>query len=194
MNTFSTNSLKILDKSLEDFERKYIFKLDFFGTKNEAAKRGEALHSIIFYYLSGFDTKKIETALLNEEKELFEKFKKHFEAKKEILKLEETFLTKENYNGLTFYLTGRFDAVFKENDEIVIYDWKSKNVPKNAKDDLQTVVYLMCAKEIFNSENVSICYFALENEEKLKIKYDPKADYLRVIGEIVQKLPKKYLK
>ena len=46
MNTFSANSLKVLDENVENFINRYILQLDFLN-KNESAKRGERLHAMI---------------------------------------------------------------------------------------------------------------------------------------------------
>ena len=70
MDTFSVNSLKILEKSLEEFENKYIFHLDFIN-KNEAAQKGERLHALISYYIKGFEIEKMVNSLEDDEKKLF---------------------------------------------------------------------------------------------------------------------------
>lgn len=188
-DTFSANSLKILDKSVEEFEKKYIHKLDFFSQKSKEAKIGEKIHALICQYLLGFDVKKLINCLNKNEKELFLKFSDIFFTNENFIKIEENFLVKEKYLDKVFYLSGRFDAIAKENDEIIIYDWKMKNIPKNPENDLQTIVYLNCGAKIFNTQKISLCYFSLENQEKCKINYDPSKNYIEVIGKIIKKLP-----
>lgn len=194
MNTFSVNSLKLLDKSLEEFEKKYIHHLDFF-TKNESAKQGEKLHGLIYYYLCNFDTKKIEASLLPEEKILFEEIKQLdiFKYKNNFIKKEENFLIKVKKEHTIFYLAGRFDAVYRENENYIIYDWKLKNIPKDPKNDLQSIVYLYCASKIFNTQNISMCYFSLKTKENAVIKFEDENNYVNKIYSIIKKLPKKYL-
>ena len=72
MNTFSVNSLKLLDKSTEEFINKYILHLDFISY-NQNAKSGERLHAMISYYLKGFDITKLANSLNKDEKEILEK-------------------------------------------------------------------------------------------------------------------------
>ena len=50
-DTFSANSLKILDKSTEDFRLKYIENL-YFTPDNKKAKTGQNLHNFLCFYLN----------------------------------------------------------------------------------------------------------------------------------------------
>ena len=46
IDTFSSNSLKILEKSVEEFEKKYIHNLSLFK-KDDRAILGQKFHSLI---------------------------------------------------------------------------------------------------------------------------------------------------
>lgn len=194
MNTFSVNSLKLLDKSTEEFINKYILHLDFLSS-NQSAKRGERLHGLISYYLKGFDIEKIKSSLVQDEKELLEKTLclDIFKQKEKFIKSEESFLIKCKNANTIFYLTGRFDAIFQDNDKYIIYDWKSKNIPQNPQDDLQSVVYLYCASKIFNTKNVTIRYISLESQGMTQAEFKDENLYLERIIGIIEKMPKKYL-
>lgn len=194
MNTFSVNSLKLLDKSTEEFINKYILHLDFISY-NQNAKSGERLHAMISYYLKGFDITKLANSLNKDEKEILEKSLSLdiFKEKEKFIKSEETFLIKCCKDDLIFYLSGRFDAIFKDGEKFIIYDWKSKNIPQNPKDDLQSIVYLYCASKIFNTKNIAIKYISLETQQIAEIDFIDEKAYLDKIFNIIEKLPKKYL-
>lgn len=194
MNTFSVNSLKLLDKSTEEFINKYILHLDFLSY-NQNAKSGERLHAMISYYLKGFDITKLANSLNKDEKEILEKSLSLdiFKEKEKFIKSEESFLVKYCKNDLIFYLSGRFDAIFKDEEKYTIYDWKLKNIPQNPKDDLQSIVYLYCASKIFNTKNIAIKYISLETQQIAEIDFIDEKAYLDKIFNIIEKLPKKYL-
>ena len=194
MNTFSVNSLKLLDKNIEDFINKYILHLEFLSS-NQSSKRGERLHAMISYYLKNFDITKILNSLNQDEKEILEKTLTLdiFKEKEKFIKSEETFLIKCCKDDLIFYLSGRFDAIFKDGEKFIIYDWKSKNIPQNPQDDLQSIVYLYCASKIFNTKNIAIKYISLENQQITQTNFEDENTYLERIFNIVKKLPKKYL-
>ena len=172
MNTFSVNSLKLLDKSTEEFINKYILHLDFISY-NQNAKSGERLHAMISYYLKGFDITKLANSLNKDEKEILEKSLSLdiFKEKEKFIKSEESFLIKCCKDDLIFYLSGRFDAIFKDEEKYTIYDWKLKNIPQNPKDDLQSIVYLYCASKIFNTKNIAIKYISLETQQIAEIDF-----------------------
>ncbi len=194
MNTFSVNSLKLLDKSTEEFINKYILHLDFLSY-NQNAKSGERLHAMISYYLKGFDITKLANSLNKDEKEILEKSLSLdiFKEKEKFIKSEESFLIKCCKDDLIFYLSGRFDAIFKDEEKYTIYDWKLKNIPQNPKDDLQSIVYLYCASKIFNTKNIAIKYISLETQQIAEIDFIDEKAYLDKIFNIIEKLPKKYL-
>ena len=194
MNTFSVNSLKLLDNNIEDFINKYILHLEFLSS-NQSSKRGERLHAMISYYLKNFDITKILNSLNQDEKEILEKTLTLdiFKEKEKFIKSEETFLIKCCKDDLIFYLSGRFDAIFKDGEKFIIYDWKSKNIPQNPRDDLQSIVYLYCASKIFNTKNIAIKYISLENQQITQTNFEDENAYLERIFNIVKKLPKKYL-
>ena len=183
MNTFSANSLKVLDENVENFINRYILQLDFLN-KNESAKRGERLHAMISYYIKGFEITKIKNNMPKIEQELLEKVLRDeiFKNKEKFIKSEENFLVKCTHKGYNFYLTGRFDAIFQDKDNYIIYDC-----------DLQSIVYLYCGSKIFKTQNISICYYSLEKTEFLTVNFSKENNYFESITKVIDKLPKKYL-
>ena len=120
IDTFSANSLKVLDRSFEELKNKYIYNL-FLNKKDERAVLGQKFHNLICAYLKGFDVSKIILELDENEIEIWQKLKITLEEKKEyFIKTEYSFLIKEELRDNFYYLTGRFDAIYKENDEYII--------------------------------------------------------------------------
>ena len=80
IDTFSANSLKILDKSADEFRLRYIENL-YFTPDNKKAKTGQNLHNFLCFYLKNFDTSKIEGSFGENDKSFIEKIKDFDEIK-----------------------------------------------------------------------------------------------------------------
>lgn len=188
IDTFSANSLKLLEKDKQEFINKYIYKLSLFK-KDERVNLGQIFHALICMYLKGFDVSKMVQGLSYDKKEIWSGVENMlFKIKNNFIELEYPFLIKNKLKDRFYYLTGRFDAIYKENDSYVIWDWKTLNVPKNPKDDLQSVVYLYCLSEILKSENIRMRYYSLEKAEFVDIFFEDKNLYKEKIDNIVAKI------
>lgn len=189
IDTFSSNSLKILEKNIVEFQNKYIFGLSLYK-KDKRTALGQKFHSLIYYYIKGFDIKKLLLDLEDSELEFWKKLEKKLEAiKNDFIKTEYSFLIKDILNNKPYYLTGRFDAIYKKNDEIIIYDWKTLNIPYDASYNLQTTVYLYCANKIFKSENIKIRYLSIEKLFEKDVVYENTKLYKNKIENIIKRLP-----
>lgn len=189
INTFSANSLKLLEKNYTEFQDKYIYNLSIYK-KDSRATLGQKFHSLICFYIKGFDIKKLLLDLDKIELSYWKKLEEILAPKKKnFIKTEYSFLTKNEFMGKPYYLTGRFDAIYKENDEITIYDWKTLNLPKNASSDLQTIVYLYCASIIFNTDKVKMRYLSIEKLDYIDITLGDIQGYKNRIEKIIKKLP-----
>lgn len=205
MDTFSANSLKILDKDPEMFRLKYAEGL-FLNPDNSNAKAGQNLHSFLCFYLKGFDMGKIEASFSKKDREFLDKIKE-FDAVKTLKDakhkdIEQPFLIKcDNFKTASavqnkpetlreFYLTGRFDAVLRLGDRVEIYDWKMVNIPKSPETDIQTIVYLYAASKLYRdcaAESISLTYVSLSKNENATVCFDSKFDYFAKISSIVEK-------
>lgn len=211
MDTYSANSLKLLDKDPVAFRLKYKDGL-FLNPDNSSTKVGQNLHSFLCFYLKGFDMGKIEASFSKKDREFLENIKE-FDAVKTLKNasngpagecgkyIEQPFLIKcTKEDSKEFYLTGRFDATLccnncTDNDiagntkfsQVEIYDWKMVNLPKNPEDDIQTIVYLYAASKMYKTQDVSVTYISLSKNENKTIFFDPNFDYLTKISNIVQK-------
>ncbi len=190
IDTFSANSLKILDKSLKEFEDKYIYNLNLFK-KDEKALLGQKFHNLICYYLKGFEVEKLMLDLNDNEQKIFKNIKDMLQKRKkegEFVLLEYSFNLKEELNKKAYYLTGRFDAVFKQKENYIIYDWKTLNIPKDAHNDLQTSVYLYALSKIFKTKNITMRYVSLTDLKYEDIPFKDEKYYKNLIDKIVLKI------
>jgi len=180
VDTYNTHSLKLLEENPQEFKKKYIDKTAFIHSAPEA-EEGKKFHALISYYFKGFDISKFENVLDETEKAIWEKLKTSDMLKKNYVAVEHSFLIKEK----SFFLNGRFDAVYKENDSYTVVDWKMKTLPKDPEEDLQSVVYLYCAGKIFDTENISMLYFSLTTHERAFVKLSSPEKYLERIEKII---------
>ncbi len=185
IDVFSKNSLEVLEKSVEDFKNRFELGL-YFLNKTDEAKTGSALHRLIFYYLKGFDIKKIEQALGAREKQIWENLKGSGILSNNFVMFEKTFLTKCEFEGQNFFLTGRLDAVYEKNGHYTIMDWKLKNLPKNPESDLQSVIYLYCASKLLNTENLNMQYCTLEGLKTVAVPFLGDETYKNRIFKIIE--------
>ena len=190
INTFSANSLNVLDKSCEEFNKKYVLGLDFLE-KNAEAELGNKFHALICYLLKNQNYEIFEYALSSDEISIWEKIKNSeiisFAKNSDEKYVEQPFYIKENLNKKVFYLTGRFDAVVKNGGKYTILDWKTKNLPKNPEYDLQTIVYFEAAKKLFKTENIEMVYYSLIDKKEAKIFYSDNSERIKnIISKIIQ--------
>lgn len=187
IDTFSANSLKVLDRSLKEFIKNNVNGLNFYK-KETRAILGDKYHSLICSYLKGYDIKKMLSCLETSEFDAFNKFLKTIEDKKDnFIEKEYSFLIKENLQNIPYYLIGRFDAIYKDDEGYIIYDWKTLNLPKDAQDDLQTVTYMYALSKIFNSEKIKMRYVSIEGAKYKDVQFKDNKTYKKRIDDIVSK-------
>lgn len=188
IDTFSAHSLKILDKSVEEFKDKFIHSLSLFK-KDPRAILGQKFHALICYFINNFDVEKLAQDLNEEEQIIWQNLQNILKDKKEnFIHTEYPFLIKDELKGWNYYLTGRYDAIYKENNQYIIYDWKTLNLPKNPQDDLQSIVYLYCASKIFKTENIKMRYLSIEKLDFIDINFESTQKYKNRIDSIILKL------
>jgi len=183
LDTFSANSLKVLDKNLDDFINKYIYHLAIYK-KDERAILGSKYHALMCQYLRNYDISKMKKELKNPI--VFDKFLKTIN-KNNFIKTEYSFLVKDELNNKPYYLTGRYDAIYKENKNYIIYDWKTLNIPNNAQDDLQTIVYLYTASKVFKTNLIKMRYVSIEKGIFQDIDFTKEEIYKKRIDKIIEK-------
>lgn len=166
--SFSPNMLKTYEKCPRKFYFRYIKNLSM-PVNDEIFELGKNIHALASYYLRKENISKMEQALNDRERALWEYLKglEYFSF--------ETVATEYNLSvkiGDYFY-GGRLDALVKENDKYYILDYKTGSAPKNAKYDYQTMIYLLSVRAFFNTEKVCFVYLDLKNKEEVKIELTP---------------------
>ena len=188
IDTFSAHSLKILDKNVDEFKDKFIHNLSLFK-KDPRAILGQKFHALICYYINNFDISHVIEDLNENERYIWKNLENILKDKKNnFIHTEFPFLIKDELQGWNYYLTGRYDAIYKENNQYIIYDWKTLNLPKNPQDDLQSVVYLYCASKIFKTENIKMRYLSIEKLDFVDIIFESTQKYKNRIDSIILKL------
>ena len=188
IDTFSAHSLKILDKSVEEFKNKFIYNLSIFK-KDSRATLGQKFHTLICYFINDFDVSRVVEELDSQEQIIWKNLENILKDKKEnFIHTEYPFLIKNELNSKNYYLTGRYDAIYKENDQYIIYDWKTLNLPQTPQDDLQSIVYLYCASKIFNTEKIKMRYLSIEKLNFVDVEFETCEKYKNRIDSIILKL------
>lgn len=189
-NTFSANMLKTFEECPQKYIFQYIENIQI-PQSTKTANRGKNIHALINYYFNGFNTNKIIESLDSEEKNLWKNFLKLNIKKEDIYKSEYTFNIKIYESN---WLTGRIDAIVKEKEKYIIYDWKTGTIPKTPRTDLQTCIYLLSLykilknkKLISNIEDLSFIYTNLNTNESTEIRLSSKEykDLENLISSII---------
>ena len=178
LDTFSVNTLKKIEENpnFKTVDLSFILK-------TPETTLGQELHKLIYYHIKGFDIKKIENNLDENKKAVWTNLKNSKLLDKNFIYVEEGFLIKfDNY-----FLDGRFDAIYKENEEYTIVDWKTKNLPKNPDSDIQTLVYLYCASKLLKTKKIKMKYVTLESLNTAEITFKDEKSYEKRILEIIEK-------
>ena len=189
IDTFSANSLKVLDKSFEEFKNRYIYNLSIYK-KDERTLLGQKFHGLICFYIRGFDVSRLLLDLSSNELVFWQKLEKKLKLiRANFLKTEYSFLIKDELNNVPFYLTGRFDGIYKDENGYIIYDWKTLNLPKNPAYDLQSIVYLYASSKIYKTDKIKMRYLSIEKLETLDVDFVSCEKYKEKIDKILLKLP-----
>lgn len=163
--TFSPNMLKTFEVCPKKFYFKYIKNISM-PTNDEIFELGKNIHALASYYLKKENIYKMEQALSEREKTIWEYLKSVEYFSYETVNTENNLSVKigENFFG------GRLDALVKKNDEYYILDYKTGSAPKDSKYDFQTMIYLLAVRAYFQTENVTFVYLDLKNKDEVKIK------------------------
>ena len=162
--SFSPNMLKTYEQCPKKFYYKYIKNITM-PTNDEVFELGKNIHALASYYLRKENLHKMEQALSEREKQIWEYLKnvKYFGY--------ETVNTEYNLSVKigTHFFGGRLDALVKDKDNYFILDYKTGAAPKNAQYDFQTIIYLLAVRAFFNTDNVSFIYLDLKNKTEISI-------------------------
>lgn len=161
----SPNMLKTFELCPKKFEFKYIKRISM-PVNDEIFETGKNIHALASYYLRGENIDKMEAALNPYEKTLWQYLKgiKYFSY--EGVNTEYNLAVKigEHFFG------GRLDALVKNGDKYYILDYKTGSIPKNPKYDFQTMIYLLCVRAFFKTDNVEFVYIDIRGKSEVSIE------------------------
>ena len=149
---------------------------------------GKNIHAMAAYYLRGEDVSLF--SLTEKENIMWERLKTscYFNLKPE--KVEQNIAAKLD----NFWIGGRLDALVKNNNqEYFILDYKTGEIPQNAKYNFQTIVYLLCCDKLIKEyKSLNFVYISVKTgEEKvLEFSNNLKAKYELRVKEIINGIQK----
>ena len=134
-------------------------------------QQGKNIHALANYYLKNYNINKIEKALTPDEETLWNALKNIKQFQYEYLESEYNLTSKID----KFWISGRLDALVKNNKDYYILDYKTGQIPQNPEYDYQTIIYLlMVNKLIKNYSSLNFIYIDLKNQTTTEIKFTDK--------------------
>lgn len=168
MKNFSPNMLKTFENCPVKYNLKFNEKI-VVPQNPSLFEKGKKIHALANYYHRGADITKLETALTDDEKIVWERLKNNEYFSKKCLHSEYPITAKL---GDT-WIFGRLDAIVHDGDDYYILDYKTGTIPKNPERDYQTMIYLLCADKIIKDKNsISFVYIDLKNNENKLIGFN----------------------
>lgn len=162
---FSPNMLKTFVLCPKKFEFKYIKGISM-PVNDEIFETGKNIHALASYYLRKENIDKMEASLNPNEKLLWNYLKGLNYLGYECVNTEYNLAVKIGNH----FFGGRLDALVKNNDKYYILDYKTGSAPKNAAFDFQTMIYLLCVRKFFKTDNVSFVYLDLRGKSEVEIE------------------------
>lgn len=185
--SYSPNMLKTYIACPKKFHFKYIKGISM-PVNDETFELGKNIHALASYYLKNENISKMEQALNERERLIWEYLKKvsYFSYK--------TIGTEYNLSVKVgdYFFCGRLDALVKDGETYYILDYKTGSAPKNARYDFQTIIYLLAVKTFFNTEKVIFVYLDLKNKDEVKIELTNEliSEYQKILLDTAEKIKK----
>lgn len=175
MKNFSPNMLKTFESCPVKYNLKFNEKITV--PQNPAFfEKGKKIHALANYYHRGADISKLETALTDEEKIIWERLKNNEYFSKKCLHSEYPITARLE----DIWIFGRLDAIVHDvadnagSKSYWILDYKTGAIPQNPENDFQTMIYLLCADLILpERKSLAFVYIDLKNNENKVIEFTP---------------------
>lgn len=152
MKVFTSDHFETYKRCPKAYEYKYIKKIRF-ALQKDTYKLGRNIHSLIYYKLRGLPLKKIEDSLDENTRKHWENICDNPLLDKKLVCAEWGFdiLLKDD-----FWLNGRVDAIFEDNGQYIIADWKTgQNLPYAPEEKFQAMVYMYAFYKAQNDLGIS---------------------------------------
>lgn len=177
--------LKTFEQCPKKYHFKYVKNISM-PVNDEVFELGKNIHAMASYYLRKEYIDKMESALNERERAIWEYLKgvKYFSYS----------CVNTEYNLSVkigdYFFGGRLDALVKNEDTYYILDYKTGSAPKNAKYDFQTMIYLLAVRAFFKTKNVVFVYLDLKNKTEVKIELTENLvqEYEKKLLETVKKI------
>jgi len=165
--------LKTFDECQKKFYFKYIEKKSL-PQRSTIFEKGKKIHALANYFLNGKNIEKMEKVLTADEKITWESLKANKYFSLTPVETEYSLTCKID----KYWVGGRLDAFMKdENSNYFILDYKTGQIPQNAQQDFQTIVYLLCADKFLikkgGYESLKFVYIGLKNSVEQEIILSP---------------------
>ena len=153
---------------------------------DEIFEFGKNIHALASYYLRKENIDKMEKSLSPKEFEVWNYLKGSKYFGYEVVNTEYNLAVRIGKH----FFGGRLDALVKDGEKYYILDYKTGSAPKNPKYDYQTMIYILCVKEFFKTNNITFVYLDLKHREEVKIEYTPdlEDDYTKRLLDISNKI------
>ena len=181
----SPNMLKTFQECPRKFDFRYLQDIQM-PVNDEIFEFGKNIHALASYYLRNENIDKMEKSLTPKEFEVWQYLKSCKYFGYEVVNTEYNLALKIGKH----FFGGRLDALVKDGNKYYILDYKTGSAPKNAKYDYQTMIYTLCVKEFFKTDNVTFVYLDLKHREEVVLPFssDLEEDYKKRLLDISNKI------
>lgn len=185
-NSFSPNMLKTYEQCPKKYYFRYVENVNV-PLSSTPFEKGKKIHALANYFLQGVNISRIETALTQEEKDVWN------------LLLGNQFFQKDYYNSEyqlsckvgDYWVGGRLDAVVFDENSFYILDYKTGSIPKTPEFDYQTMVYLLSMDaHLKKYSGLAFVYINLKDKKNYVIPFNDtaKSEYTKRVLEICDKI------
>lgn len=170
IDNFSPNMLKTYESCPKKYYYRYVENISV-PISSLPFEKGKKIHALANYYLQGVNISRIETALSQEEKDVWQLLLNNPFYKKDYLKSEFPIMTRLD----DFWIGGRIDAIVHDAESYYILDYKTGSTPKNPEFDYQTMIYLLCVNKFLKKyDSLSFVYINLKDKNNYVIEFNDK--------------------
>lgn len=162
----SPNMLKTFNECPRKFDFRYLQDIQM-PVNDEIFEFGKNIHALASYYLKGENIDKMEKSLSEKELDVWNYLKASKYFTYDVIDTEYNLAVKIG----KYFFGGRLDALVKNGDKYYILDYKTGSAPKGAKYDYQTMVYTLCVKEFFRTNDVTFVYLDLKHREEVVLPF-----------------------
>lgn len=139
IKTFTSDHFETYKRCPKAYYYKYIKGIKF-ALQKDTYKLGRSIHSLVYYHLRGLPLSKMEADLDEVTQEHWQNISQHSLLSKKLVCAEWGF---DIALGESIWLNGRIDAVFEDNGQYIIADWKTgENLPYNPEEKYQAMIYM----------------------------------------------------